>query len=226
MIRVSVVLAVLAIAVPVSAHHGFGTFDISKSVSFPGATITKVELINPHSWLYFEVKDASGKLTRYRCEMRSAHVLRRSGWDRSLFREGQTADVTASPDRADANSCYLQTIVFVNGSRMDRYGQYVKAPLDRPLGGRDARRGHGRLLARRAERPVRHSDKLHVVERFTLDPKTMRLTREYEAEDPLYLKGKYTGRDVVEPADAPYAEDTCKEQKDVNYSKQVSQQGR
>jgi hypothetical protein len=50
----------------------------------------------------------------------------------------------------------------------------------------------------------------------------MRLTRQYEAEDPLYLKGKYTGQDVIQPADAPYVEDTCKEQKDVNYSQQVT----
>ena len=42
----------------------------------------------------------------------------------------------------------------------------------------------------------------------------------YEAEDPLYLKGKYTGQDVVQPADAPYAKDECKEQQFVNYSKQ------
>jgi hypothetical protein len=42
--------------------------------------------------------------------------------------------------------------------------------------------------------PVRHGDKLHVIERFTLDPKTMKLTRKYEAEDPIYLKGKYTAR--------------------------------
>ena len=68
--------------------------------------------------------------------------------------------------------------------------------------------------------PVRHSDKLHVVERFTLDPQTLRLTRQYEAEDPLYLKGKYTGQDVVQPADAPYAEVRCEELTSRNYSQQ------
>jgi hypothetical protein len=70
--------------------------------------------------------------------------------------------------------------------------------------------------------PVRHSDKLHVVERFTLDPKTMKLTREYTADDPVYLKGQYTGRDVVEVADQPFTEDHCKDQTLVDYSK-VSQ---
>jgi hypothetical protein len=70
--------------------------------------------------------------------------------------------------------------------------------------------------------PVRNSDKLHVVERFSLDPKTMKLTRQYTAEDPVYLKGKYTGQDVVEVADKPYTEDHCKDQTTLDYSK-VSQ---
>ena len=68
--------------------------------------------------------------------------------------------------------------------------------------------------------PVRHSDQLRVIERFTLDPKTTLLERTYEATDPIYLKGKYTGRDVIQPADAPYAPDKCKEQQFINYSKQ------
>ena len=42
--------------------------------------------------------------------------------------------------------------------------------------------------------PVRHSDKLHVVERFSLDPKTIKLTRTYEAKDPVYLKGSTRAR--------------------------------
>jgi len=384
-IRVMTVLIGVAAATPVWGHHGFGTFETSKTVSFPGATLTKLEFINPHSWLYFEVRDASGKVQKMRCEMRSAHVLRRSGWDGDMFRSGQRVDITASPDRADPGSCYLQTILFANGTRMDRYGQYVKAPegglkevrgairagnvnrpARRPTGepnisgdwapeqvvmadprgtggglvplstiakaqpaaaaggarGRGAaaagprlyggteltdlgtsmaaafvqtdnprfqcqttsivfdwtfdgpvnritqnrdnivieygqfnlkrtvfmnmkahpanikpsRAGHsigrwdGETLVVDTvgfspgvlNAPVRHSDKLHVVERFTLDPKTMRLTRQYEADDPVYLKGKYTGQDVIEPADAPYAQDTCKEQKDVNYSQQVN----
>jgi hypothetical protein len=70
--------------------------------------------------------------------------------------------------------------------------------------------------------PVRHSARLHVVERFSLDPKTMKITRTYTADDPDYLKGQYTGTDVVQVADAPYAKDTCKEQGFINYSKQAT----
>jgi hypothetical protein len=67
--------------------------------------------------------------------------------------------------------------------------------------------------------PVRHGDKLHVVERFSLDPKTMKLTRAYVAEDPAYMKGQYTGSDTIQVADAPYAQDQCKEQGFIDYSK-------
>ena len=52
--------------------------------------------------------------------------------------------------------------------------------------------------------PVPHSDKLHVVERFSLDPQTMKLTRSYTVEDPVNLKGQGKGQDIVELADAPY----------------------
>jgi hypothetical protein len=70
--------------------------------------------------------------------------------------------------------------------------------------------------------PVRHGDKLHVIERFLLDPKTMKLTRSYVAEDPLYLKGQYTGSDVIQVADVPYMQDHCKEQGFIDYSKQAA----
>jgi len=50
----------------------------------------------------------------------------------------------------------------------------------------------------------------------------MRLTRAYVADDPVYMKGQYTGSDVIEVADAPYAPDHCKEQGFIDYSKQVA----
>jgi hypothetical protein len=68
--------------------------------------------------------------------------------------------------------------------------------------------------------PVRNSDKLHVVERFSLDPKKMELTRSYVAEDPVYLKGKYSGSDMLQPADAPYNPGKCQELNFIDYSKQ------
>jgi hypothetical protein len=67
--------------------------------------------------------------------------------------------------------------------------------------------------------PVRNSDKLHVVEKFTLDPQKMALTRSYSAEDPVYMKGKYTGSDTILVADAPFNPGKCKELNFIDYSK-------
>jgi hypothetical protein len=58
---------------------------------------------------------------------------------------------------------------------------------------------------------VPHSDRFHVVERFTLDPETLALQRDYVAEDPAYFAEQYVGSDTVLPADAPFAVDQCKE---------------
>jgi hypothetical protein len=56
-----------------------------------------------------------------------------------------------------------------------------------------------------------HSNKLHVVERFMLNPTTLELKRDIVAEDPLYFEDKYVDSDSVLPADAPFKVEPCKE---------------
>ena len=58
---------------------------------------------------------------------------------------------------------------------------------------------------------VPHSERLHVLERFTLDPESYALHRVYTAEDPSFLATQYQGEDTVFPADAEFAEDECRE---------------
>lgn len=106
----------------VLAHHGISNWDLNKDLSITG-TLKKMELINPHSWIYLDVKGADGKSREWRCEMRSANALRRSGWTTDMFKLGSTITITGSPERTKANWCYLGTITFADGSHMDRYGQ-------------------------------------------------------------------------------------------------------
>ena len=63
-----------------------------------------------------------------------------------------------------------------------------------------------------------NSEQLHVVERFTLDPNAMTITREYTATDPVYYTDQYTGRDTIGVADLPYAPDACSELTFVDFS--------
>ena len=89
-----------------------------------------------------------------------------------------------------------------------------------PLGAADAIEpptagsGNGAGLARKPgiiAAPIRHSDQLHIVERFSLDPETLALRRDYVAEDPVYFVGEYAGSDTVLVADVPYEAHPCDE---------------
>ena len=63
------VIVSLSCAQVAFAHHGGGTFDGSKEIVLTGK-LTRLDLVNPHSWIYFDVTDKDGKRSAHRCEMR------------------------------------------------------------------------------------------------------------------------------------------------------------
>ena len=64
-------LGISILAAPALAHHGFGRFDPTKDVTLEG-TLTGIDFVNPHAYLYFDAVAADGKVTPMRCEMRAA----------------------------------------------------------------------------------------------------------------------------------------------------------
>ena len=124
----------LASMAAATAHHGIANFDLNTEIEITG-TVTRIAFVNPHSWLYLDVMGNDGQTTAWRCELRGATVLRRSGWSPELFAAGTRITITGSPDRFEANTCYLGTAVFADGTRIDRYGQIKRtaaAPVERP----------------------------------------------------------------------------------------------
>jgi hypothetical protein len=121
-VKTCVALACLALPGTVCAHHGIANFDLNADIALEGV-ITSVEFVNPHSWLHFDVTSTDGTVTSWRCEMRGATVLTRSGWSKEMFIAGTPIRVTGSPDRRDATTCYLGTAIFPDGTSVDRYGQ-------------------------------------------------------------------------------------------------------
>jgi hypothetical protein len=370
--RLAIALAASMATTAAFAHHGFGNIDPTKNVTLEG-TLTGVDFVNPHAYLYFDAVGADGKPLKMRCEMRAATVLRRSGWSPEMFVAGKHVTVNGHPHREDPSTCYVEDLTIGDAPKLVRYQQLTSAtapananrPLRRPSGepnisgdwaqeqyliarpptgrgglvpkslvaaveagtvpfadvpnaGWGARpvtltpAGEAAAEALKKARPedstrarceitsvlfdwvfdgpinritqatdtitfeysrgltrtvfmklgahpagvkpsraghsigrwdgdtlvvdtvgfasgtlagtVPHSDKLHVVERFTLDPKTLALKRDYEADDPVMFTDKYAGSDVVMPADAPYAADKCLELTYRNYSKDAPKQ--
>ena len=85
--------------------------------------------MNPHSWLHINVTKPDGTKAEYRCELRSATTLRRSGWTPEMFAAGTHITIQGSPDRAEKNACYTSTITFGDGTVLDRYGQRIPAQV-------------------------------------------------------------------------------------------------
>jgi hypothetical protein len=70
-------------AVPAWAHHAFAAeFDAKRPVHLEGV-VTKVELINPHSWIHVDVKGTDGTVTNWMVEAGSPNVLLRRGFNKT-----------------------------------------------------------------------------------------------------------------------------------------------
>src|SRR5258708_30631695 len=75
---------ILAVA-PAWAHHAFAAeFDAKKPVHLEGV-VSKVELINPHSWIHVDVKEADGKVNTWMVEDGSPNVLLRRGFTKATI---------------------------------------------------------------------------------------------------------------------------------------------
>ncbi|MEP0176231.1 MAG: DUF6152 family protein [Paraglaciecola sp.] len=97
------------------AHHGSsGQFDTNQTYTVSGK-ITRIRLVNPHSYVYFDVIESEGEVTNMRCELQSGSLLKRRGWTTELFKTGSKISILGSPDRTDPTTCYMNKITFENG---------------------------------------------------------------------------------------------------------------
>ncbi len=113
-------------SVPVIAHHAVGgEYDPDKPLKVTG-TVTKIEWVNPHARVYFDVKDASGTVTNWSVELAARVVLERMGWTGRSLKPGQV--VTVIGDQARSGAPMLNA-----RARENRLAQDGKTPDEYPI---------------------------------------------------------------------------------------------
>lgn len=126
----SILLPLLLVsAVPAAqAHHAFASsFDVNKPVDLRG-TVTKVELINPHSWIHIDVPDAEGTLQSWRIEGGSPNALYRMGITRNSIPVGTELHIVGYQARDGSLRAVGRDITFGDGSAVFFGG--TEAPAD------------------------------------------------------------------------------------------------
>ena len=105
----------LLVPVWVLAHHSEANFDMAKQLTLR-ATVTDFKLLNPHPYVYFEVKDEAGKVVRWMAESGSTRATwYNSGWRANALKAGDAVTVTGSPARDGREIMRIRKIVGPGG---------------------------------------------------------------------------------------------------------------
>src|SRR5260370_1931604 len=117
----AVVVAGLAIcggAASVSAHHAFAAeFDANKPVSFKG-TITKMEWVNPHTWMHVDVKKPDGTVENWAVEAGTPNVLFRRGFTKESLLPGTEVVVDGYQAKDGSHRANGRDLAFPDGRNL------------------------------------------------------------------------------------------------------------
>ena len=109
-----------------AAHHAFAAeFDVNQPVKVHG-TVTKIEWVNPHAWIYVDVKDADGKVVNWHFELGPPNALFRLGWKKDAVPNGTEVDISGFRAKSGESVANGRSITLPDGRELFSGGSAPK----------------------------------------------------------------------------------------------------
>src|SRR5687768_14680563 len=120
----------VALAVPAAAHHSFAAeFDAKQPVTLKG-TVTRMEWINPHSWIHLDVKNPDGTVSKWMIEGGTPNTLVRRGFTKDSLKEGTEITVEGFRAKNGALRANGADLILPDGRRLFLGSSGTGAPKD------------------------------------------------------------------------------------------------
>ena len=126
---VAIVLCVgISVTVPLLSHHAFSSeFDANKPVKLKG-TVSRIEWINPHTWIHVDVKETDGKSTKWMVEGGSPNALIRRGVTSQLLKVGMEVMVDGYQAKDGSSRANGRDITLADGRKLSVSSPGTGAP--------------------------------------------------------------------------------------------------
>ena len=133
--RVAVAAMIVAVAFASStlrAHHSFAAeFDANQPVTLKG-TVTKMDWVNPHTWIHLDVKNPDGTVTKWMIEGGTPNTLVRRGFTKTSLQAGTEITIEGYRAKNGANRANGADMILPDGRRLFMGSSGTGAPKDGP----------------------------------------------------------------------------------------------